>query len=148
MQTLPCNFNGYKSWRHAWSQSLGNTTRGTSRVQFADIYKEDGLVSKPPALFTSMRQPMHGTSRPNKVSTKVYMLDRKIWKLFRPYGNRLKRTKCDQFFCSTFDFFDFCNPCFFYHSLLPMAMMWIYLLTMPIGYAEICDHSLFTLQFC
>ena len=116
MQTLPCNFNRYKSWRHAWSQSLGNTTRGTSRVQFANIYKEDGLVSKPPALFTSMRQPMHGTSRPNKVSTKVYMLDRKIWKLFRPCGNRLKRTKCDQFFCSTSDFFDFCNPCFFYHS--------------------------------
>ena len=26
-------------------------------------YKEDGLVSRPPSLFTSMRQPMHGTSR-------------------------------------------------------------------------------------
>ena len=25
-------------------------------------YKEDGLVSRPPSLFTSMRQPMHGTS--------------------------------------------------------------------------------------
>ena len=27
-------------------------------------YKEDGLVSRPPSLFTSMRQPMHGTSCP------------------------------------------------------------------------------------
>ena len=26
--------------------------------------KEDGLVSRPPSLFTSMRQPMHGTSCP------------------------------------------------------------------------------------
>ena len=25
-------------------------------------YKEDGLVSRPPSLFTSMRQPLHGTS--------------------------------------------------------------------------------------
>ena len=22
----------------------------------------------------------------------------------------------DQFFCPTSDFFDFCNPCFFYHT--------------------------------
>ena len=51
-----------------------------------------------------------------KVSTQVYMLDRKIWKLFRPCGNGRKRTKCDQFFCPTSDFFDFCNPCFFYHT--------------------------------
>ena len=27
-------------------------------------YKEDGLVSRPPSLFTSMRRPMHGTSCP------------------------------------------------------------------------------------
>ena len=27
-------------------------------------YKEDGLVSRPPSLFTSMRQPMHSTSCP------------------------------------------------------------------------------------
>ena len=27
-------------------------------------YKEDSLVSRPPSLFTSMRQPMHGTSCP------------------------------------------------------------------------------------
>ena len=51
-----------------------------------------------------------------KVSTQVYMLDRKIWKLFRPRRNGQKRTKYDQFFCPTSDFFDFCNPCFFYHT--------------------------------
>ena len=27
-------------------------------------YKEDGLMSRPPALFTSIHQPMHGTSCP------------------------------------------------------------------------------------
>ena len=27
-------------------------------------FKEDGLVSRPPSLFTSMREPMHGTSCP------------------------------------------------------------------------------------
>ena len=42
-----------------------------------------------------------------KVSTQVYMLDRKIWKLFRTRGNRHIRTNCDQFFCPTTDFFDF-----------------------------------------
>ena len=51
-----------------------------------------------------------------KVSTQVYMLDCKIWKLFRPCGNGQKRTKCDQFFCPTSDFFDFCNSCFFCHT--------------------------------
>ena len=55
-----------------------------------------------------------------KVSTQVYMLDRKIWKLCRPRGNRRKRTKCDQFVCPTSDFFDFCNPCF-----LALPMLWI-----------------------
>ena len=55
-----------------------------------------------------------------KVSTQVYMLDRKIWKLCRPRRNRRKRTKCDQFVCPTSDFFDFCNPCF-----LALPMMWI-----------------------
>ena len=50
------------------------------------------------------------------ISTQVYMLDRKIWKLFRLSGNGGKGTKCDQFFCPTSNFSDFCNPCFFYHT--------------------------------
>ena len=77
-----------------------------------------------------------------KVSTQVYMLDREIWKLFRPRGNRQKRTKCDQFFCPTSDFFDFCNPYFFYHTFTNDLDF------VDKAYAEICDHSLFTLQFC
>ena len=40
------------------------TTRGTPRVQFANIRKMVLQVSMPPSLFTSMHQPMHGTSRP------------------------------------------------------------------------------------
>ena len=102
-------------------------------------YKEDGLVSRPPSLFTSMRRPMHGTSCPK---SQVYMLDRKIWKLFRPRGNGRKRTKCDQFFCPTSDFFDFCNPCFFYLYLTPM--MWI-LLTKPMqkSVTTVCLHCSF-----
>ena len=47
-----------------------------------------------------------------KVSTQVYMLDCKIWKLFGPRGKEGKRTKCDQFFCPTSDFFDFLQSLF------------------------------------
>ena len=59
--------------------------------------------------------------------------------------NRRKRTKCDQFFCWTPDFFIFCHQCFFfffYHSF-----------THDVHFvdkvdAEICGHhSLFSLQF-
>ena len=53
----------------------------------------------------------------SKVSTQVYMLDCKIWKLFRPHGNRRKRTKCNQFLCPKSDFFDFCNTMFLWSYL-------------------------------
>ena len=77
-----------------------------------------------------------------KVSTQVYMLDRKIWKLFRPRRNGRKRTKCDQFFCPTSDFSDFCNPCFFYHTF--RSMMWV-LLTKPMqkSVITVCLHCSF-----
>ena len=55
--------------------------------------------------------------------------------------NGQKRTKCDQFFCPTSDFFDFCNPCFFYHTFTNDVDF------VDKAHAEICDHSLFTLQF-
>ena len=80
-----------------------------------------------------------------KVSTQVYMLDRKIWKLFRPRGNGRKRTKCDQFFCSTSDFFDFCNPCFFYHTLTVGIV--IYLHTEGALYAQKSVPSWFLAVF-
>ena len=45
-------------------------------------------MSRPPSLFTSVRRPMgHAWNVMPKVSTQVYMLDCKIWKLFRPRGN-------------------------------------------------------------
>ena len=76
-----------------------------------------------------------------KVSTQVYMLDHKILKLFRPHGSGRKKTKCDQFFCPTSDFFDFCTPCFFYHTF---PMMWI-LLTKPMQKSvnTVCLHCSF-----
>ena len=63
------------------------------------------------------------------------MLDRKIWKLFRPRGNGQKKTKCDQFFCPTSDFLDFCNPCSFYHDTFTNDVDFV-----DKAYAEICDH--------
>ena len=41
-------------------------------------YKEDGLVSRPPSLFTSMRRPIHGTSCP-KSQLKSTCLTAKFW---------------------------------------------------------------------
>ena len=99
-------------------------------------YKEDGLVSRPPSLFTSMRRPMHGTSCP-KSQLKSTCLTAK----FGPRGNGRKRAKCDQLFCPTSDFSDFCNPCFFNHTFTNDVDF------VDKAYAESCDHSLFTLQF-
>ena len=36
-------------------------------------YKEDGLVSRPPSLFTSKRRPMHGTSCPKSQLKSTYL---------------------------------------------------------------------------
>ena len=94
-----------------------SATRGTPRVQFANIRKMV-LCQGLPHLCVDPCMTRHA-----KVSTQVYVLDRKIWKRFRPCGKGWKRAKCDQFFCPTSDFFDFCNPCFFYHTF----MMWILL---------------------
>ena len=52
-----------------------------------------------------------------------------------------KNKKCDQFFCPTSYFFDFCNPCFFYHTFTNDAYF------VDKAYVEICDNSLFTSQF-
>ena len=87
-------------------------TQGTPRVQFANIRK----VVLCQGLIVYVYASTHTWHVMPKVSTQVYMLDREIWKLFIPRGNRQKRTKCDQFFCPTSDFFDFCNPYFFYHT--------------------------------
>ena len=72
-----------------------------------------------------------------KVSTQVYMLDRKISKFFRPCRNRRKRAKCDKFFCLTSDFFDF-------FLIIPLPTMWI-LLTKPMQkyVTTVCLHCSF-----
>ena len=68
------------------------------------------------------------------------MLDRKIWKFFRPRGKGRKRAKCDQFFCPTSDFFDFYTPSF----IIPLPLVWI-LLTKPMqkSVTTVCLHCSF-----
>ena len=78
-------------------------------------FKEDGLVSRLPSLFTSMCRPMRGTSCP-KSQLKSTCLTQKFGSFLDHTETGRKRTKCDQFFCPTSDFFDFCNPYFFYHT--------------------------------
>ena len=55
-----------------------------------------------------------------------------------------KGQNCDQFFCPTSDFFNFCNPYNFFHTTLGFTNDVDFV---DKAYAEICDHSLFTLQF-
>ena len=112
-------------------------TRGTPRVQFANIRKMVLCQGLPHCLRLYVDPCM---ARHAKSQLKS-MLNRKIWKLFRPPGNGRKRTKCDQFFCPKSDFFNFCNPCFFYHTFTNDVDF------VDKAYAEICDHSSFTLQF-
>ena len=77
-----------------------------------------------------------------EVSTQVYMLDCKIWKLFRSRGRGRKKSKCDQFSWPTSDFSDFCNPCFYYRTLTNDVDFFF-----DKALAEICEHILFALQF-
>ena len=81
-------------------------------------YKEDGLALRPPALFTSVDQPMDSTSCPKSQLKSTYLTP-KVGRLLdnAEMGKKKKKnTKCDHFFCPTSDFFNFCNPCFFYHT--------------------------------
>ena len=75
-----------------------------------------------------------------RVLNQVYMHDRKIWKHFHTCGNGPKMTKCDQVFHPRSDFFNFCNPHFFYYTLTDGVGL------VDRAFAEICDHSLFTCQ--
>ena len=75
-----------------------------------------------------------------KVSAQVYMLDRKIWKLFRPCRNRRKRAKCDQ---SSVQVQHPISLIFAIHVsfIIPVPMMWI-LLTKPMqkSVTTVCLH--------
>ena len=90
---------------HAW---------GTPQVQFANIRMV--LCHGLPHLFMSMCRPMYGTSCPKSQLKSTCLTANFGSFFFSPRGNGRKRTKCDQFFCPTSDFFDFCNPCFFNHT--------------------------------
>ena len=97
-------------------------------------------MSRPSSLFKSMRRPMHGTSCP-KSQLKSTCLTAKFGSVLDHAETGEKGQNCDQFFSPTSDFFDFCNPCFFYHTFTNDADF------VDKAYAEICDHGLFTLQF-
>ena len=104
-------------------------------------YKEDGLVSRPPSLFTSMHRPMHGTSCPKSQLKSTCLTAR--------FGSFLDHTemgeKGQNVISSSVQHpisLIFCNPCFFNHTFTNDVDF------VDKAYAEICDHSLFALQFC
>ena len=103
-------------------------------------YKKYGLVWTPPSLFMSMRRPMHHWHVMPKVSTQVYMLDGKIWKLFRPRGNGRKRDKTWSSVQHPFLWFFAIHVSF----IVPLPMMWI-LLTKPMqkSVTTVCLHCSF-----
>ena len=63
--------------------------QGTPQIQFANIRKMVLCQGLPHYLRLSALT--HTSHVMPKVSTQVHMLDRKIWKLFRPCGNGRKR---------------------------------------------------------
>ena len=83
---------------------------------------------------------MHGTSCP-KSQLESTCLTAKFGSFLDHAETGKKGKKCDQFFCPTSDFFDFCNPCFFYHTF---TNVWI-LLTKPMqkSVTTVCLHSSF-----
>ena len=103
-------------------------------------YKEHGLVSSPPSLFTSMHRPMHGTSCPQSQLKSTCLTTK-----FGSFLDHAETGKKGQNVISSSVqhpiFFDFCDPCFFYHTFTNDVDF------VDKTYAEICDHSLFTLQF-
>ena len=82
---------------------------------------------------------MDGTSCP-KSQLKSTCLTAKFGSFLDHTETGEKGQICDQFFCPTSDFFDICNPYFFYHTFTNDVDF------DDKAYAEICDHSLFTLQ--
>ena len=139
-----CPQNGIK-YKAAISNSKHwlHTLIAACFIPFCGHINEHGrLVSRPPALFTSMRQPLsHAWHVMPKVSTQVYMLDCKILNLFRPRGNGRKRTKCNQFFIQHLISLIFAIHVSF---IIPLPMIWI-LLTKPMqkSVTTVCLHCSF-----
>ena len=100
-----------ESWGHLpWSVYARNTTGSICQ------YKEDGLVSRPPSLFTSVRRPMHGTSCP-KSQLKSTCLTAKFGSFLDHAETGEKGQNVISSSVQHPISFDFCNPCFFYHTL-------------------------------
>ena len=104
--------------------------------------KEDGLVSRPPSLFMPMRRPMHGTSCP-KSQLKSTCLTAKFGSFL---NHEETGEKGQNVIYSSVQHLISLIFAIHVSFIIPLPMMWI-LLTIK-AYAEICDHSLFTLQFC
>ena len=133
--SLVCN-EGFLLWKYP--------TWGTPRVQFVNIRKMPWSCVKA-SLIVYVYASTHAWHVIPKVSTQVYKLDRKIWKLFRTRRNGQKKTKCDQFFCPTSDFFDFCKSMFLLsYRYLYQWYMWI-LFTKPMqkSVTTVCLHCSF-----
>ena len=106
-------------------------TWGKPQVQFANIRKMVLYQGLPFFFFTSAHLPMLEVS-----SLHAWPQNLEAF-LDHPKKTMKKNTKCDQFSCLTSDFFDFCNPCFFYHTFTNNVDF------VDKADAEICDHSLF-----
>ena len=109
-------------WPGGYYKSLHNSTRGTPQtVQFANIRKMSCVKWQglPIVYVYASTHAWHVMPIDCIVSSdKSTCLTAKFGSfcLFRPHGSGRKLAKCDQFFCPKSDFFDFCNPCFFYQT--------------------------------
>ena len=105
-------------------------------------YKEDGLVSRPPSLFTSMRRLMHGTLCPKSQLKSICLTSK--------FGSFLDHTETGEKWQNVISSSvqHQISLIFAIHVsfIIPLPMMWI-LFDKAYEYAEICHHSLFTLQF-
>ena len=103
-------------------------------------YKEDGRVKASLNVYVCVST--HAWHVMPKVSAQVYMLDRKIWKLFRPRGNRRKKDKIE--ISSSLQLPISLIFAIHVSFIIPLPMMWI-LLTKPMqkSLTTVCLHSSF-----
>ena len=103
-------------------------------------YKEDGLVSRPPSLFTSMRRPMHGTSCP-KSQLKSTCLTAKFGSFsdHKETGEKGRNVICSSVQHPISSIF-----AIHVSFIVPLPMMWI-LLTKPMqkSVTTVCLHCSF-----
>ena len=108
-------------------------------VNLPIYYNDDGLVSKPPTLFTAVSLPSHGTSC--ALQLKSIFMTAKFGSFFEhvEMGEIRQIRRCNLFFLPKSDFSDFCYPIFFFYQTLTNPV-WVLLIE---HFAEIVDYSLF-----